>query len=262
MNRLIVAGFALALLVPACVFAQDTFSGTWKTDTTSMHETGGKPMVMALKDGVFTDNSVPPMNFKADGEDHAVSGQQGFDTVSVKVINDHTLQSTHKKDGKTVWNGTFTVAADGKTATGESTSNRDGAESTSKVMFKRIGKPVAGSNAAAGSWQFDRMISTTGDVRTDTYKVDGNKIVYDSGKDGSYTAVIGGKAVPFMRDGKQDGTVSVQRMGKHTLRETYFTDGKVRLTSTMTVSADGKTMKSSNHMMKSGATDTWDSTKQ
>lgn len=60
----------------------------------------------------------------------------------------------------------------------------------------------------------------------------------------------------------QDGAVSVKRMGKNGLRETYFTDGKVRLTSSMTISAYGKTMKTANHMMKSGETATWESTKE
>ncbi|MEO6925185.1 MAG: hypothetical protein ABI129_00840, partial [Rhodanobacter sp.] len=262
MKKSLIAGFVLALLVPACAFAQDTFTGTWKMDISSMHETGGKPMVLTLKDGVYTSDSAPPISVKADGEDHPVSGHPQFDTVAVKVINDHAAQQTEKKNGKTVWSGSFSVAADGKTATGESTSNRNGSESRSTVIFDRVAKGAAGSNAVSGSWRLGHMVSASGDARTDTYKVDGNKLDYNSGKDGSYSGAIGGKAVPFMQDGKQSGTVSVKRMGKNILRETYFTDGKTRLTSTMTISADGKSMKTSNHMISSGATRTWDSTKQ
>ena len=262
MKRLLIAGFALALLVPACVFAQDTFSGTWKMDASSMHETGGKPMVMTLKDGMFTDNTTPPISVKADGEDHAVTGHPNFDSMAVKVIDDHTVQRTVKKDGKTLATSTFTVAADGKTATAESTSNRNGSASTSKAMFHRVGKATAGANAVAGSWRFDHLVDVSGPARTDSYKVDGDKIDYNSGNSGMYTGVIGGKAVPFMQDGKQNGTVSVKRISKNTLRETYFTDGKPRLTSTMTISADGKIMKTANHSMDSGSTTTWDSTKE
>lgn len=46
-----------ALPVPACAPAQDSFTGTWKTDATSMHEGGGKPMVLALKDDAYTNDS-------------------------------------------------------------------------------------------------------------------------------------------------------------------------------------------------------------
>jgi hypothetical protein len=59
-----------------------------------------------------------------------------------------------------------------------------------------------------------------------------------------------------MVNGKADGTVSVKMLGKNTLRETYVKDGKVTSTSTMTVSADGKTMKMVDHNMKSGVTTT------
>ena len=257
MKRLLIAGFALALLVPACVFAQNAFTGTWKIDPASMHETGGKPMVMLLKDGVFTDNSVPPVSVKADGEDHAVKGQQRFDMVAVKVVDDHAFQMTQKKNGEVTWAGTFTAAADGKTAIGAYTSYNNGSEAaTGKVSFNRVDKASAGSNAAAGSWQFDHVISADGDAGMYTYHVDGNKIDYKGGGS-SYTATIGGKAARFMDGGKQDGTVSVKRTGENTLHETFLgKDGKVRVTSTMTLSADGKSIKSSNYSAKTKSTDT------
>lgn len=263
MKRLLVASFVLALLIPACAFAQDAFSGTWKMDPASMQETGGKPMDMSLKDGMYKDDSSPAVNIKADGEDHAVSGHTGFDTVAIKVLDDHSIQRTQKKDGKTVWSGTFTVAPDGKTANGAATMYEDGtAHMTSKMTFNRVGKAPAGSNAVAGSWRLGHMISAEGGAMTDTYQVDGNKVDYKSGNGSSYTATIGGKAVPFMENGKQHGTISVKRIGKNGLRETYQMDGKTRLTSTMTLSADGKTMKTSNHSNKSGTTETWVSNKQ
>lgn len=256
MKRLLIAGFALALLIPASVFAQNAFTGTWKIDPASMHQTGGKPMVMLLKDGVFTDNSVPPVSVKADGEDHAVKGQPHFDMMAVKVLDDHALQMTQKKNGKSTWTGTFTAAADGNTAIGTYTSYYDGSEvATGKVSFNRVGAASAGSNAATGSWQFDHVINAGGDAGTYTYHVDGDKIAYKGGG-ASYTAIIDGNAVRLMDGGKQDGTVSVKRMGENTLHETFLDkDGKVRATSTMTLSADGKSIKSSNYSAKTKATD-------
>lgn len=263
MKRLLVASFVLALLIPACAFAQDAFSGTWKMDPASMQETGGKPMVMSFKDGMYKDDARPAVNIKADGQDHAVSGHPGFDTVAIKVIDDHSIQRIQKKNGKTVWSGTFAVAPDGKTANGDATSYKDGAAAmTSKMTFNRVGKVPVGSNAAAGSWRLGHMISADGGAMLDTYQVDGNKVDYKRGNGSSYTATIGGNAVPFMEDGKQNGTVSVKRMGKNSLRETFEKNGKTRLTSTMSLSADGKTMKTSNHSVKAGTTDTWVSNKQ
>ncbi len=263
MKRLLVASFVLALLVPACAFAQNAFSGTWKMDPASLQESGGKPMVMSFKDGMYTDDDTPAVSIKADGQDHAVSGHPSFDTVALKVIDDHTVERTQKKDGKPVWSGTFNVAADGKTATGESTMYKDGsAAGKSKMTFDRVGKAPSGSNAAAGSWRMGKLISADADSMMDTYNVDGDKIDYKNANGNSYTATIGGKAVPFMENGKPSGTITVKRMGKDTLRETVEKDGKTRFTSTMTISPDGKSMKTSNHSPKGGTTQTWVSHKQ
>ena len=151
MKRLLVASVVLAFLIPVYAFAESAFSGTWKTDPTSMHTTGGKPMVISMKDGMFTDDAAPPVSVKADGQDHAVSGHPEFDMVAIKVIDDHTLERTQKKDGKVVWSGTFTVAADGRTATGDATRYKDGAASgTSKMTFDRVGKMASGWFVAPG----------------------------------------------------------------------------------------------------------------
>lgn len=262
MKRLLVAGLALALLIPAYAFAQDAFTGTWKMDTSTVHQSG-KPLIVHLKDGVYRCNCTPPIEVKADGTDHAVKGQPGFNTVAVKVLDDHSIQETDKQDGKIVHQGTFTASADGKTATNAFKNYRDGAEVFGgTVSLNRQAPGASGSNAVAGTWRFAHVASASGTVPTDMYKVSGDDISYDSERAGSYTAKIGGKAVPFTINGKQDGTVAVRRIGKDTLRETYAKDGKTTLTSTMTVAADGKTMKTVNRNFKTGGTTTWTADKQ
>lgn len=262
MKRLLIAGLALALLVPACAIAQDAFTGTWKMNPTTFHESG-KPLVMHLKDGVYRCNCTPPIEVKADGVDHAVTGHPGFDTVAIKALSDHSIQESYKKGGQLVSESIFTVAPDGNTATSELARYHDGAKvMDGTAVFQRKAKGSPGSNAIAGSWTFGHVTAASGKSMTDSYKVSGNDISYQGGGTGSYKATIGGKAVPYMDNGKQDGTVSVRRLGKNTLRETYEKDGKVTFTSTMTVAADGKTMKSSNHNPKTGTTSTWVSEKQ
>lgn len=261
MKRLLVASFVLALLVPACAFAQSAFTGTWKMNPGTVHQSG-KAMVIHLKSGMYHCNCTPPISVKADGADHAVSGHPGFDTIAIKIANDHTIQTTEKKDGKVVHESTFTVASDGKTATEDFTNHDSTGSMSAKIVMDRVAKGAPGSNAAAGSWRLGHVISASGNTMADTYKVDGNDISYNDAANDSYTAKINGKAVPFMENGKPDGTVSVKRLGKHTLRETYENDGKVRMTSTMTIAADGKTMKTSNHNMKSGTTTSFVSDKQ
>lgn len=262
MKKLFVASFALALFMPALALAQSAFNGTWKLDPGTVHSTGGAATIITLKDGRYHCNCHPPIAVKADGMDHPVKGDKHVDTVAIKVVDDHTVQETYKKDGKVVSTSTMTVAADGKTATNEFT-HTDGADhATGKVVLKRVAKGAPGSNALAGSWRLDHVDSASGNVYDPTFKIDGNSVTYSDAAGDSYTAMSGGKAVPNMKNGKADGTVAVKLMGKNVLRETYAEDGKVTSTSTMTIAADGKTMKMVDHNMKNGRTTTMTHDKQ
>lgn len=256
MKKLLAASVALALFMPALVFAQSAFNGTWKLDPGTVHSTGGEATVISLKNGMYHCNCHPPVAVKADGEDHPVKGNKHVDTVAIKVVDDHTVQETEKKDGKVISTSTMTVAADGKTAVNEFTDSDGADHATGKVVLKRVAKGAPGSNALAGSWRLDHVESASGNVFDPTFKIDGNSVTSSDAAGDAYTATIGGKAVPNMVNGKADGTVAVKRLGKNTLRETYAEDGKVTSTSTMTIAADGKSMKMVVHNMKNGRTTT------
>ncbi len=255
MKRLLIAGFALALLAPALAFGQSVFNGTWKLDATTVHQSGGEPMVISLKNGMYRCNCHPPIAVAADGKDHPVKGHDGFDAVAVKVVNDHTIERTYKKDGNVVSENKITVAADGNRATEEFKDNNGSDHATGKGILKRVAKGASGSNAVAGSWRLEQVDSGSGNIFDPTYKIEGNTVTATAGGE-SYTAQLGGKAVPAMDNGKADGTVSVKMLNKNTLRETYAKNGKVTSTVTMTVAPDGKTMQMVVHDMKSGVTTT------
>lgn len=253
MKKLFFAGLAIALLMPAVAMAQSAFDGTWKTDLNTMHSTR-KPIVITLKDGMYHCTcSVPPLAVKADGADHAVSGHPGFDTVAIKVVDDHTIQGTEKKDGKVVGNYTLTAATDGKTATEEFTNSSGATPVTGKVVIARVTKGAAGSNAMTGSWRLKNFDNMSDNGRTFTYKVDGDSVNMSDPTGESYSAKMGGGDAPYKGD---PGTtsVSVKKLGKDSLQETYRRDGKVMSISTMTVAADGKTMKTVSHNEQTGGT--------
>lgn len=253
MKRLLIAGLALALLVPVCALAQSALNGTWVVQLGAA-KGFGKPVVIHLKDGIYECNCVPPIKVKADGQDHAVTGSPGFDTVAVKVLDDHSIQEIEKKDGKTVSSLTVTAAGDGKTATYEFTDNSGTSPVTGKAVVERVAKAPPGSNAVAGSWKFGHWESMSDNGRTFTYKVDGKQVSYSDPTGYSYTAEIGGKAVPYTGGGMSGMTVSVKMDGKDGIKETFMHDGKVTRTSTMTVSADGKTLKTVDHNVRAGRT--------
>src|SRR3974377_205789 len=97
-------GFLLltAFLMPALVKAQSVFDGTWKFDlnTAKFPE---KPDEFLLKDGMYQCKTcAPPVEVKADGQDQRVSGHPYYDTISIKVVDDRTIEETDKKNGKTL----------------------------------------------------------------------------------------------------------------------------------------------------------------
>lgn len=250
MKRLFVASLALALVVPACAFAQSAFTGTWKTEVNSIKGTG-RPFIVHLKDGMFECNCVPPIKVKADGADHAVSGHPGFDAVAVKVLGDHAFEETDKLDGKVVGSMTFTVAANGKTGTYDYTNNNGPSPVTGKLLLKRTAAGAPGSNAAAGSWQFGNFDNLSANALTSTYKVDGNVVNFSDPTGDAYTATINGKAVPYTDgSGTKGETVAVKRVGKDSLRETFYRDGKVASWDTLTVASNGKTMRMHGHNVR------------
>lgn len=247
MKRLLIAGLALALLVPAYALAQSAFNGTWKTDVSSI-KSSGEPLVIHLKDGMYESNDHPPIKVKADGADHAVTGHPGYDTVAIEVINDHSIKETEKKDGKVVAEVTVTVSPDGKTANYAYTSYTNTGATSGKGVAERVAKGAPGSNAVAGSWKFGHMEAASANGLTATYKVEGDDINYSDPTGAAYAAKIDGKAVPYTSGMGVPGiTVAVKRMGKDSLRETWYRDGKETSYDTMTVAADGKTMTTTNH---------------
>jgi hypothetical protein len=54
---------------------------------------------------------------KTDGKDYPLTGVPNADTISVKRIGANTIETTWKKDGKTVMTTRGVVSSDGKTRT-------------------------------------------------------------------------------------------------------------------------------------------------
>jgi hypothetical protein len=55
--------------------------------------------------------------FKTDGKDYPITGAPNFDSLSLKQVDDHTVQSTQKMGGKMIGTTTRTVSKDGKVLT-------------------------------------------------------------------------------------------------------------------------------------------------
>src|SRR5713226_5681651 len=232
-----------SLLTPGLAMAQSVFDGTWKVDMkTAQFPT--KPDVYLLQDGMYhCKTCVPPIDIKADGQDQKVSGHPYYDLMSVKVVDDRTIEETDKKNGKTVGTSKSWVSPDGNTMMFEfsdsSATNADPV--TGKGEETRVAKGPAGSHAISGSWRMSKMESMSDNGLAFTYKVAGDSLTMTNPTGQSYTAKLDGTEAPYKGD---TGTtsVSVKKVDMNTMEETDKRDGKVITVSRITVSADGKSM--------------------
>ena len=144
------------LLLALCLFSsnarsQSPFDGTWVIDTGKNGNLASeKPMVLSVAGGVFREGD---RQLKADGSDQKVPATGYWDTVSVRVVDDRTVEITSKKAGKATYTETDTVSADGNTLTNVMKDTTEAEAVTFESDFRRIAPAPAGAHALSGSWQ-------------------------------------------------------------------------------------------------------------
>jgi hypothetical protein len=123
----VVAFFAAAMVSFA---ADNAFMGTWKLNEaksklgngpkneTVVYEAVGDQVKVTV-DGMGADGKPTHNEWTGmfDGKDYPVTGDPSSDMRSYKMVNDHTLDITVKKDGKVTATGKIEVSKDGKTRT-------------------------------------------------------------------------------------------------------------------------------------------------
>ena len=243
MKNLFFVGLLALLLVPVLAMAQSPFDGTWKNDLSSV-QWPAKPDVFLLQNGMYECKTcLPPINVKADGTDQKVTGDPYSDTLCVKVIDDHSVESTSKKNGKVVGTAKMSVSSDGDTLTVNWTDSGQpsGGTQTGTYTEKRVAKGPAGGNLISGSWRTEKW-NASADALTWTYKMNVNELAMTGATGQSYNAKLDGTDTPFKGDPGVT-SISVKMLGKDTLEETRKRNGKAIYIFKETVSADGKTMK-------------------
>lgn len=244
MRRLHVIGFSVLLLLPLLAPAQSQFDGTWKIDMNSV-QFPKKPDVFLLQNGMYECKScVPPISIKADGTDQKVTGNPYFDTMSMKVIDDHNVEGMNKREGKVVWTEKDSISADGDTLNVSwiDSGQPSGGTQSGHYTSKRVAKgPAAGANLLSGSWRAEKA-EASADATTWTYKVNDSELTMTNPTGQSYTAKLDGTEAPYKGD---PGTtsVSLKMLGKDTLEETDKREEKIISISKMTVANDGKSAK-------------------
>jgi hypothetical protein len=130
-TRIAVAAVALSLITTAACFAANPHVGTWKLNEAKSKLLPGmgknltvvwtemKDKMKVTVDGVDKDGKPTHSVWvgKFDEKAYPVKGNLPYNSFAYKVVNDRTYDLSAMKDGKMLWTGRSTVAADGKSRT-------------------------------------------------------------------------------------------------------------------------------------------------
>jgi hypothetical protein len=130
-TRIAVIAVILSFAMTVASFAANPHIGTWKLNETKSKIPAGmgknntvtyaeqKDKIKITVDGVDK-NGKPTHSVwvgRFDEKAYPVKGNLSYDAVAYKTVNDRTNDITALKDGKVMWTGKITVAADGKSRT-------------------------------------------------------------------------------------------------------------------------------------------------
>lgn len=273
-RSMLLASFTLAL--PACNQADQpgespvveeqaslaAVTGTWVVDLASV-KFEGKPDEFVLAAGTYDCvTCIPPLKVAADGQFHAVADRPYYDSMSVKAVDDRTVEFRRRKGDREVSSTNMQVSEDGNVLTSKfkDATNPDAPAIEGTSTSKRAGPAPAGAHAISGQWVPDRFQDYTEEALKVTFKVDGNKVTMNS-QGSSYVAELGGPAVPIKGD--TGGTmIAVAREGSNGIRETSTRDGKEVGVNLIQPSADGQSVTITSTDPRDGSKTTYTAKKQ
>ena len=242
----------IALAAPTAAMAQSAINGTWKLDVGPL-PFPTRASVWILRGGRYQCKScTPPIDVKADGNDQPTPGHQ-YDTISVQILNDHTIREIEKKNGQIDSDEKFTISPDGNTCTDEF--------ANWKATMIRVAKGPAGSHVLSGSWRDVKMESVSDAGLLISYKLEGDTLTMSRPTGLGYEAKLDGTVARYEGDPEKHG-VSVRRVDANTFEETDELNGKPTSVVRMTVAADGKSMTIVERNIEAGTSSRITATKQ
>lgn len=148
-----IALLAVTVALGSIAQAADNHAGTWKLNVAkSKYSPGPAPKegiltIEAQADGLkFTihgtdaEGKAVHMEFspKFDGKDYPTTGMPGADTISMKKIDDYTIETVSKKGGKPVTTSKSVVSKDGKTrTTTQKGTNASGQDVNNTLVYEK-----------------------------------------------------------------------------------------------------------------------------
>jgi hypothetical protein len=251
------------LLLAGCLLSaegrsQSPFDGTWIIDTGKNENLPSeKPRVLSVLDGVFREGD---RQLKTDGSDQRVPATGYWDTASVRIVDDRTIEIISKKAGKPMYTETDTVSADGNTLTKVMKDTTEAEAVTFESDFRRIAPAPAGAHAVSGSWQVFKQ-SRSENSTIIKYKCTLQGFTAETPLGEKLEAKFDGKLYE-MEDDPGHTMVSVKLINPYTVEQTNVRDGKIAFIVTLEVTPDGKSIYATSKSKEGGNVKTWTLHKQ
>jgi len=243
----------LVVLFPGTSRSQSPFDGTWVIDIDNNRNFAAeKPIEFSLADGIFRDGN---RVLKADGKDQEVPVMGYWDTVTVRIVDDHTVEVTSKKGGKPMYTETDTVSPDGDTLTQVMKDTTEAEAVTFESRYRRIAPAPPGAHVLSGSWQIFKQ-SRSANSTIITYKCTSQGFSAETPLGEKFDAKFDGKFY-LMEDDPAHTMVAVKRIDANTVEMTNQRDGKIVFVVRLEVTADGKAIHASSKSEEDGSVKTW-----
>lgn len=234
--------------------SQSPFDATWVIDTSRNENLANeKPKVFLVSDGMFRSADTV---LKADGKDYSVPATGYWDTVSIRVVDDHTVEATSKKAGNPMFTETDTVSADGNTLTQVVKDTTEAEAVTFENLYRRVAPAPPGAHVLSGTWQVFKQ-SRSANSTIITYKCTSRGFSAATPLGERLDAKFDGKFY-LMEDDPAHTMVAVNRISANTVEMTNQRDGKTVFVVRLEVTPDGKTIHASSKSMEDGSVKTWE----
>jgi len=244
----------LVVLFPTASRSQSPFDGTWVIDTNNNRNFAAeKPIAFSIADGMYRDGD---RVVKADGKDQKVPATGYWDTVSVRIVDDHTVEVTYKKTGKPMFTDTDTVSPDGDTLTQVVKDTTEAEAVTYESVFRRIAPAPPGAHVLSGSWQIFKQ-SRSANSTIITYKCTSQGFSAETPLGEKFDAKFDGKFY-LIEDDPARTMVAVKRINANMVEMTNQRDGKIVFVVRLEVMPDGKAIHASSESKEDGSIKTWE----
>jgi hypothetical protein len=234
-SSLAAASFLCAVAVPAA----DPFVGTWLLNAEESRIRSGLRVTIERWGQAFRYSS-GGVEFTAllDGAEYPLRGTSSKATVSLKRVDERTVERTYSRDGKAVTGAILTVSADGRFLTVNIRRLDQDGPGPQWVNTYQKAAGSEGKDPFAGTWDRNpiRLIGNSpSGIAFEAYDEDGLRFTSDQVE---YSAKPDGKDYP-VRGTIVANSVVLKRIDARTLEEVWKDNGKVAANVLRVVSADG-----------------------